>query len=224
MHYRLVLGNRVYSGWSLRSWLSFRHFGIDFDHEVVPLYTAAFEAFREDCFPARKLPTLIATEGQRQWVIWDSLAIAEFLCDRHADIAFWPSDPEMRATARSLCAEVHSGFTALRAKMPVNLRRRYSTFTPDDATHADIQRVCELWRWTLSTFECGGPYLFGRDFTVADAFFAPIATRFRTYAIALDDQSEAYGDALLRHPAVVEFTQAAQSETWTMQHNEFDRD
>lgn len=224
MQYKLMLGNRVYSGWTLRAWLLFRHFGIDFEHEVVPLYTDEFDQFRKDCFPARQLPTLIATGGGSRRVIWDSLSIAEFLNEHHPAAGLWPSDPSMRAAARSLCAEMHSGFKALRSKMPVNLKRRYNAFKPDDETLADIQRISDLWSWTWSEFNNIGSYLFGESFTVADAFFAPVATRFRTYSIDLDEQSGAYVNLLLRHPAVVEFSEAAQSEEWVMKHNEFDLD
>jgi glutathione S-transferase len=221
MQYKLVLGNRVYSGWTLRAWLVFKHVGVDFEHEVVPLYTDEFDQFRKDCFPARQLPTLIATEGGNRQVIWDSLSIAEFLNERHPDARLWPDDASMRAAARSLCAEMHSGFKALRSKMPANLKRSYTTFEPDDETLADIQRVCDLWRWAWAEFNSEGPYLFGEYFTAADAFFAPVASRFRTYSIDLDDKSRAYTDLLLRHPATVEFVEAAQSEIWVMEHNEF---
>lgn len=224
MQFKLVLGNRVYSGWSLRAWLVFKHFGMDFEHEVVPLYTDEFEQFRKDCFPARQLPTLIATEASNRQVIWDSLSIVEFLNERHPDAGIWPSDPRMRAAARSLCAEMHSGFKALRSKMPANLKRHYTTFKPDDETLADIERICVLWRWVRTEFNCEGPYLFGENLSAADAFFAPVASRFRTYSIDLDDQSRAYSDLLLRHPATVEFVEAAQSEVWVMEHNEFDLD
>lgn len=224
MQYRLVLANRVYSGWSLRAWLIFRHFNIDFEHAVVPLYTDDFETFRKDCYPARQLPALIATDAGSRMVIWDSLSIVEFLNERHPDAGIWPSDPGMRAAARSLCAEMHAGFKALRSKMPVNLKRRYRTFEPDDETRTDIERVCDLWRWARAEFNCKGPHLFGENLSAADAFFAPVASRFRTYAVDLDDQSRAYADVLLQHPATVEFVEAAQSESWVLAHNEFERD
>lgn len=224
MHYKLLLGNRVYSGWSLRAWLLFRHFGIDFECDVVPIYTDEFDQFRKDCFPVRQLPALIVTEDDTSRVIWDSLSIAEYLNERHHGAGFWPVDPSMRAAARSLCAEMHSGFRALRSKMPVNLKRQYRSFKPDAETLADIERIRDLWLWTWSEFNSEGPYLFGENFTVADAFFTPVATRFRTYSIELDDRSGAYVDLLLHHPAVTEFCKLAQSEVWVMTHNEFDQD
>ena len=222
MHYKLILGNRVYSGWTLRAWLMLMQVGVSFEHEVVPLYSGAFDKFRRDCFPARQLPTLISTNSGRRHVVWDSLSITEFLNEQHPEARLWPDDTCMRAAARSLCAEMHSGFKALRSKMPVNLKRTYKTFEPDDETLADIQRVCDLWHWSWAEFNHEGPYLFGEYFTAADAFFAPVASRFRTYGITLDNRSHAYSDVLLRHPATVKFIDAAQSEAWVMEHNEFD--
>ncbi|WP_422368650.1 glutathione S-transferase [Pelagibius sp.] len=221
MQYKLVMGNRVYSGWSLRAWLVLRQTRHEFQHEVVPLYTEEFDLFRKECFPARQLPALIATEGDTRRIIWDSLSITEFLSERHPDAGLWPEDASMRAAARSLCAEMHSGFKALRAKMPVNLKRHYKSFSPDDETLADIRRICDLWKWAWAESDGEGAYLFGERFTAADAFFAPVVSRFRTYSIDLDDLSNAYCDLLLRHPATAEFIEAAQSETWVMEHNEF---
>ena len=224
MQIKLILGNRVYSGWSLRSWLVLKQVGAEFQCTVVPLYTVEFSQFREDCFPARQLPTLIATEGSNRRVIWDSLAITEFLNERHPEARLWPGDASMRAAARSICSEVHSGFKTLRSKMPINLKRRYTNFEPDAETCADIRRVCDLWNWARSEFHQQGPYLFGKYFTAADAFFTPIASRFRTYSIDLDDPSRAYAELLLQYPATIEFIDAAQLESWVMDHNEFSID
>ncbi len=201
MQYKLILGNQVYSGWTLRAWLILKHVGADFQEEVVPLYTDEFDRFRKDCFPARQLPTLIAYEGGARMIIWDSLSIAEFLHERHPASGVWPTDTSMRATARSLCAEMHAGFKALRSNMPVNLKRRYHSFMPDNETQADIARICDLWAWTRKEFNQPGPYLFGEAFTAADAFFAPIACRFRTYSIELNEDASAYVDALMKHPS-----------------------
>ena len=222
MRYKLVLGNKVYSGWSLRAWLIFKHFNIGFEQQIIPLYTDEFESFRQDCFPARQLPTLLLLNDQETTVVWDSLSIVELLHERHPDEGIWPLDPAKRATARSLCAEMHSGFKSLRLKMPVNLKRNYKNFTLDPDARADIERIVSLWSWTQSSMGGAGPYLFGRKFTAVDAFFAPVASRFRTYSIDLDDRSRAYVEALLSHPATVEFYKDAQSETWVMEHNEFD--
>ncbi len=221
---QLILGNKVYSSWSLRGWLLFKPFGIAFDQQVVPLYTDDFEAFRTNTFPARQVPTLVVSGGETPLVIWDSLSIAEFLHEQHPDAGIWPKDPAARAAARSLCAEMHSGFQALRSTMPMNLRRRYSTFQPSEDAAADIERVYTLWRWARDNWGDGGPYLFGEQFTAADAFFAPVAARFRTYGVVPDGKPAAYVDTLLSHPSTVAFNRDSEKEVWVMDHNELEID
>ena len=147
VRYRLFLGNKVYSSWSLRAWLLLVPFDIAFEQEVVPLYTDDFESFRNRCRPVRQVPTLLAMQGPKRIVVWDSLAIAEFLHERHPEAGIWPADPIERAAARSLCAEMHAGFKALRSTMPMNLRRSYANFAPDQDAREDIARMLELWRW-----------------------------------------------------------------------------
>ena len=119
---------------------------------------------------------------------------------------------------------MHSGFGALRETMPMNLRRRYNSFTPDADTKADIARICQLWRWAQQRWGGDGPFLFGPAFSAAEAFFAPVATRFRTYGISLDASSQTYVDALLTHPAVVRFYADAEKEDWVLEHCEMDID
>ena len=222
MAYQLIIGNRTYSSWSLRAWLLFGAFGIDVEQRLVPLYSDAFDAFRREFHPARQVPTLLLRDSAGSTLVWDSLAIAELLHERHPDAGIWPAAAPARAAARSLCAEMHSGFTALRATMPMNLRRQYASFRPGAAARADIARVCELWQWARTNWGDGGPYLFGAGFTAADAFFAPVACRFATYAVALEGPARDYAQALLTHPATAAFQAAAQAETWVMAHNEFD--
>ena len=221
MRYTLILGNQAYSSWSLRGWLLLRAFGIEFDYEVVPLGTDAFDRFVARHHPARTVPTLLVEDGDRRQAVWDSLAIAEFLNERHPDAGLWPAPADARAAARCLAAEMHSSFVALRTGLPMNVRREYREFTPDRAAQADIDRVLALWRWSRETWG-GGPYLFGAAICAADAFFAPVASRFRTYGIALDAEARQYVDTLLGHPAVVEFVEAGQAEDWIMPENEFE--
>ncbi len=222
MPYQLIIGNQAYSSWSLRGWLLLRAFGIEFEYEVVPLRTEAFDRFVAEYHPARTVPALVVSDGGRTQTIWDSLAIAEFLHERHPDAGLWPARPRARAAARSLAAEMHSSFSALRAGLPMNVRREYRDFMPDAAAQADIDRILALWEWARANHGAGGPFLFGADFCAADAFYAPVASRFRTYGVALDDASRRYVDALLDHPAVVEFVEAGKAETWVMPENEFD--
>jgi glutathione S-transferase len=220
MNYKLFLGNKAYSSWSLRGFLLFDAFEIPFEQQIVPLHTDRFEDFKEDKFPARQVPTLIVEDDDDLLTIWDSLSIAEYLHEQHPEAGIWPSARQSRAAARSLCAEMHASFPSLRATMPMNLRRSYATFEPDDNTAVDIKRIFELWAWAKGNWGNNGPYLFGTRFTAADAFFAPIASRFETYGIALDTPSQSYRDALLTHPSVVRFYQAAAAEEWILAHNE----
>ncbi|MDX8355816.1 glutathione S-transferase [Cognatiyoonia sp. IB215182] len=224
MKYELFLANKVYSGWGLRVWMLLRHFDIQFSQSVIPLYTSEHSAFKTTHLPARQFPTLVVTGPTVRQVIWDSLAICEFLADTHHDKEFWPKDVMVRAAARGLCAEMHSGFKSLRSKMPVNMKRTYRSFQPDEETQADISRICELWAWARNSFPSQGPYLFGHELTVADAFFAPIACRLRTYSIQLTGPEREYCELLLSHPAVDEYVKDAKSEAWILAHNEFDID
>ncbi len=224
MHYKLIMGNQAYSSWSLRGWLLLRAFDIEFQHEVVPLYVPAWEQFLADHFPATTVPTLLAGEGDDQITLWDSLAIAEFLHERHPAAGIWPADMRARAAARCLCAEMHSSYVALRSTMPMNVRRTYKSVRADADTRADIDRIEQLWAWFAANWGGAGPYLCGKRLGAVDAFFAPVASRFRTYGVALDSASQAYVDALLDHPATQEFYAAGRRETWVLEHVEFDQE
>ncbi|MDC1288349.1 glutathione S-transferase [Gammaproteobacteria bacterium] len=222
MRYHLILGNQAYSSWSLRGWLLLEAFGLEFEHEVVPLYVPEYEQFVDANFPASTVPTLLAFDGDDKLIIWDSLAMAEFIHEQHPEAGIWPADMQARATARSLCAEMHSSYAALRSTMPVNVRREYKTFTPGIEAQADIERIDELWHWARSRWGRAGPYLFGENFCAVDAFYAPVASRFRTYGITLRPESQAYADALLAHPATQAFCEAGQRESRVLEFNEFD--
>jgi glutathione S-transferase len=168
------------------------------------------------------VPTLLVFDGDDKLTIWDSLAMAEFLHERHPDAGIWPEDSRARAAARSLCAEMHSSYDALRSTMPVNVRREYKTFEPNAEARADIDRIEGLWRWARERWGGAGPYLFGAHFCAVDAFYAPVASRFRTYGVALGPESQAYSDALLAHPATQAFYEAGQRESWVLEFSEFD--
>ena len=189
------MGNQAYSSWSLRGWLLLKSFDIEFDHEVVPLYVPGYEQFLADNYPANTVPTLQAFDGAEKFTIWDSLAIAEFLHEQHPEAGIWPTDQHARAAARSLCAEMHSSYMALRSTMPMNVRRVYRSFRPDEETRRDIDRIEDLWLWAASRWGGTGPYLFGDKFCAVDAFYAPVASRFHTYSVSLKPTSQQYADA-----------------------------
>ena len=222
MRYHLILGNQAYSSWSLRGWLLLKPFGIEFEHEVVPLYVPEYEQFVEANFPATTVPTLLAFDGDEKLTIWDSLAIAEFVHEQHPQAGIWPADSHARAAARCLCAEMHSAYVALRSTMPVNVRCEYTSFKPSAEARADIDRIESLCHWTRSRWGGAGPYLFGQNFCAVDAFYAPVASRFRTYDVSLPAESQAYVDALLAHPATEAFYAAGCRESWVLKFNEFD--
>jgi glutathione S-transferase len=220
MHYELIFGNKAYSSWSLRGYLLFQPFGIAYDERIIPLHTSEFEAFQNELFPARQVPTLVVKHASNNLTNWDSLAIAEHLHEQHPEVGIWPANVAARAAARSLCAEMHAGFQTVRSTMPMNLKRQYATFQPTAEAVADIQRICSLWSWAQQHWGQNSSYLFGDRFTAADAFFAPVAARFKTYGITLEPHAAQYVNALLSHPDVVQFYRDGEKEDWVMEHNE----
>ena len=202
----LVIGNKNYSSWSLRPWLLLRQFGVPFRELKLPLDTPEFEARIGDYAPNRRVPAL--HDGATR--LWDSLAICEYANERWLDGRGWPADRATRALARSISAEMHSGFTALRNEMPFNCRSRRRVALSHDATR-DVARAQALWADCRARFGAGGPWLFG-EFSPADAMFAPVALRFVTYGVPLDATARAYVDAVAAHPAVVEWIAAGRTE------------
>lgn len=209
----LVVGNKNYSSWSLRPWLFLREMGVAFDEVVIPLDGPEFARRIGEYSPTRRVPVLI--DGDLH--VWDSLAICEHAIDHHSAGRGWPVQRDARALARCVVAEMHSGFQALRSSCPMNVRRRMEHALPlDAATQRDVARVRELWRDARARFGAGGEFLFG-DFSLADAFFAPVVTRFATYAIAAGDVERRYMDAVLALPAMREWLDASRAESWALE-------
>jgi len=196
MSYTLFLGDAAYSSWSMRGWLLLDAFDLPFKAEWVPMYSDAFTEMQARHAPARTVPTLRIGEDA---LVWESLAIAETLAERHPEAGHWPQGDAARGAARSLAGEMHAGFRALRDRPSMNLRRRYDGFEPTEAENADAARVQMLWRWALEKF--GGPYLGGTAFGAVDAMFAPVATRFVTYGFAMDDAAQTYVKTIYAHPS-----------------------
>lgn len=194
MTYDLIIGDRAYSSWSLRGWLLFVRFGIPVRTRVVDFDAGDVAAQLADVRPARTVPTWLTPEGV---AVSDSLAIAEELATRHPETGLWPADPAARATARTLAAEMHAGFGALRGSCPMNLRTAYASFTPDADTRADLHRIEEIWSRALDRF--GGPWLCGA-YSAADAFHAPVAARIAGYGLPVGPQAAAYVAAHLADP------------------------
>jgi glutathione S-transferase len=207
----LVLGNKAYSSWSLRPWLMLKHVGVPFTEVVIPLRRPDSKARILEHSPSGKVPLL--KHGER--TVWDSLAIGEYLAESFPGAALWPADAHARAVARSVSAEMHSGFVALRTAMPMDLKGTYPQMGRTPECTADIARVTALWADARARFGTEGPFLFGR-FSIADAMFAPVVTRLRTYAVELDPVSHAYADAVLALPAMQEWYAAARNEEWVI--------
>ncbi|MEM8851544.1 MAG: glutathione S-transferase [Pseudomonadota bacterium] len=195
MIYDLLIGDRSYSSWSLRGWLLFAAFDLPVRITVAPMYAPGFLPKLQTWWPsARTVPIARAADG----AVWtDSLAIAEGLADRHPEAGHWPEDPALRALARSLVSEMHSGFTALRGACPMNLRTAWSGFAPSQDVRNDLARLDLLWG--LAREHAGsGPWLLG-PYTAADAFFAPVAMRIAGYGLPIGPVGRAYVDTHLAH-------------------------
>ncbi len=207
----IVLGNKNYSSWSLRAWLALEATGAEFDEIVIPLW---LDGARERILahsPSGKVPAL----RHGDVVAWESLAICEHLAEAFPDAGLWPADPAARAAARSASHEMHAGFMALRRAMPMNCRAAKPGQGMKDGVAADIDRVTAIWRDCRTRFGDGGALLFGK-FTIADAMFAPVASRFRTYAVTLDPVSAAYVEAVHALPAMGTWLAAAETEPHTV--------
>lgn len=204
--YTLYIGNKNYSSWSLRPWVLMRELNIAFEEKLVPFQEgSSFESFRAFS-PTGKVPCLL--DGGT--VVWESLAITEYLAERHESV--WPADPQARAWARCASTEMHAGFTALREQCTMNCGLRVRLDDLPEEVERDIARLIELWAEGRRRF--GGPFLAGRSFTAADAFFAPVAFRVQTYDLPLDEDARSYVTRLLALPSMHEWYAEALAEPW----------
>lgn len=202
----LVIGNKNYSSWSLRPWLAMKVLGIEFDEVRIPLYQPESKTVILRYSPAGKVPCLV--DGSIR--VWDSLAILEYLAETHRDL--WPEAPAARALARSVCAEMHSGFSNLRQHMSMNIRKRHPGKGRTPESEAEARRVIDIWGDCRTRFGAAGPFLFGR-FSAADAMYAPVVLRFRTYDFDLPAVARPYSDTILALPAMREWIEAAERES-----------
>ena len=210
--YTLVIGDKNISSWSLRPWLAMKQCGIPFAEECIRLRQPDSKAEILRHSPSGKVPALKTRTG----VVWDSLAILDYLAERHSEGKLWPEEEEPRAVARSISAEMHSGFAALRNDLSMDLLGRLPPPPMSAPLEADIRRIAAIWMDTRTRFGRTGPFLFGA-FSNADAMYAPVATRFRTYGVDLahfgdDGTAAAYAATLLELPAMAEWTEGAKLE------------
>ncbi|MET0276529.1 MAG: glutathione S-transferase [Acidimicrobiia bacterium] len=199
----LTINSRNYGAWSLRGWLLCKLADLDVDVVSVPSDDVDSRAELMMMSPSYRVPFL--THGDV--MVWDTLAIAEYVHELAPDAGILPDDPAARAHCRSICGEMHSGFANLRSALPMNIKAHHPGFPMWAGAQADVDRILAIWRGCFE--ESDGPYLFGARPTAADAMFAPVCTRFRTYDVALDDTAAKYRDAILSLPAVVEWTELA---------------
>lgn len=212
---RLLIGNKNYSTWSLRPWLVLKHFAIPFDEEFLPLSGDKWQENLQARSPTGKVPVLM--DGDL--VVPETLAIIEYIADAHPHKPIWPGDIASRALARAASAEMHAGFSALRGAAPMNLRASYPGRVDYEAIKPDMRRLEVLWG-ELSA-RSGGPYLFG-DFCAADAMFAPVAARIRTYEIPVSRLAEEYVQAIYDLRAFKDWHAEAVKESWIIEQDEID--
>ncbi|HVY05891.1 MAG TPA: glutathione S-transferase family protein [Burkholderiales bacterium] len=204
----LIIGNKAYSSWSLRPWLLMKQAGIAFEESRISLYAQGARQKILAQSPAGKLPIL--KDGSL--TIWDSLAIAEYLAEKHPRKQLWPGDAHTRARARAISAEMHSGFTNLRASMPMNVRREILGRERSAEVLDEIARIEAIWSECRRDHAGGGPFLFG-EFCIADAMYAPVVSRFRTYGVALAEPAATYAATVMALPAMQEWIAGARAET-----------
>jgi glutathione S-transferase len=212
---KLVIGNKNYSSWSLRAWFLLREAGIEFEEVRIPLDTDTFAGEIATLSPAGRVPVLIRGDEH----IWDSLAIAETVAEQWPDRQLWPDNAAARAHARSISAEMHSGFVALREAMPMNCRAMGRKVALPDPLAADIDRIFAIWSDCFHRYGSDGEWLFGK-FSIADAMFAPVVMRFRTYGINLPESASVYPKRLLDSPAIQEWLLESESETEVISQEE----
>lgn len=208
----LYIGNKNYSSWSLRPWLLLKHFAIPFGEHMVSVAGRDYNPLLKPLAGNARVPCL-HDEG---FQVWESIAIADYLAERHPEM--WPADRQARARARSISAEMHAGFAKLRSAMPMNLKLKLKGKPATPEVQRDIERIVEIWEEARTQFATGeAPYLFG-DFSVADAMYAPIVWRLHIYNVALPPLAAAYCAAMRAHPAMLEWYQAALLETEAHAH------
>jgi glutathione S-transferase len=217
MALKLIIGNKNYSSWSFRPWIAMKATGIGFEEELIPLGTPQFRARLDAVSGTGKVPTLIDGEIR----IWESLAILEYLAEKHPAAKLWPADAAARAQARAISSEMHAGFVPLRKACPMNMWRPVIARDLGDDVKANVARIDSMWSDCRKRYGQGGAFLFGA-FGAADAMYAPVVARFHTYGIDVSPPSRAYMDAVMALPAWSEWKSAAVKEPWDLAEDEVD--
>jgi len=218
MSLTLVIGNKNYSSWSMRPWIAMKAAGIAFDEVLIPLYGEGSAEAILKYSPAGKVPIL----HDGDVAIWDSLSILEYLAEKFPDAGLWPKDTAARALARSVSAEMHSGFQPLRQHCTMNLWLPPKPRPMPQEVYDNMKRIETIWADCRARYGKGGPFLFGERFGNADAMYAPVVARFHNYGLPVGQATLAYMDAVRATPAWKEWEEAGLKETWVLQHNEPD--
>jgi glutathione S-transferase len=211
MNPTLIIGNKNYSSWSMRPWVLLKHFGIPFNELMLKFHSEAWDNHIALYSPSRRVPVLWEGEPGNSFAVWDSLAIMERVADLHPEKAIWPRDPQARALARAVSSEMHSGFQGVRSAMPMNIRGSYPGKGHTPQALADIQRITALWQQCHMRYGGGKDFLFG-DFCAADAMFAPVVFRIKTYAAQITPQAQRYCEAMQNNPAIAAWVKDALAE------------
>jgi len=215
--YKLFIGNFNYSSWSMRAWFGMKLFDLDFTVEMIPL----FEDGSDERIRANSPSGLVPALHHGDLVVWDSLAILEYLADAHPEKVMRPDDPGKRAHMRSISCEMHSGFTALRSVLHTNVRARYPGYGQTESVMKDVARIEQIWTDCLNDHGQDGDFLFGAP-SIADAMYAPVVTRFRTYGVPLSPTAQRYRDTVLAQPVMQEWDRMAEAEAWEIPRIEDD--
>jgi glutathione S-transferase len=213
----LIVGNKNYSSWSLRPWLAMKVAGIAFEETVISLEAADFKATVRKYSPAGKVPILVDGDVR----VWESTAILEYLAEKFPQARLWPESPQARAHARAISAEMHAGFLPLRRECPMNFWRPVMARARTPDVQADVERIDTMWAECRARFGQGAPFLFGA-FGAADAMYAPVVSRFHTYAVEVGAAAQAYMQAVMALPAWTEWRRAALREPWVLPADEPD--
>ncbi|MEA2947302.1 MAG: glutathione S-transferase [Alphaproteobacteria bacterium] len=217
MSLHLTIGNKNYSSWSFRPWIAMKVAGIPFEEEVISLDAKDFKPRVTKVSGTGKVPAL----ADGQVMVWESLAILEYVAERFPNARLWPADPAARAYARAIAAEMHAGFVPLRRLLPMNMWRpvQKRDLTPD--VQSNVRRIEAIWTDCRMRYGAGGVFLFGA-FGAADAMFAPVVSRFHTYSVEVNAVAQAYMDAVMALPAWGEWRAAALKEPWVLAEDEVD--
>jgi len=216
---KLIVGNRNYSSWSLRGWLAMKQAGVSFEELTVPIMGEEWEELKRASGEFQPSGGKVPVLWDGEVVVWDSLAIMEYLADKVGRDRFWPKPDPARAMARAMVAEMHSAYLPLRRSLPMNVRASGLRVQLSDEVRADIVRILGLWAEARARFGQGGPFLFG-TFCAADIFYAPVVSRFLTYGVPVPGFAQAYMEAVWQHAWLEEWVSQATAEEWTISQYE----